>query len=86
METGEIIRNPVIKGESLVLIDLTDKRTLKDILIHKDFQHLLWFHVDEQTSSKHTAIWISNRYPRIYTSSNGSNTGPSIWICQYLED
>ena len=44
METAEIIRNSVTKGEWLVLIDLKD--VCFHVPIHPDSQHLLPFHVD----------------------------------------
>ena len=47
METAEIFRNSVTKGEWLVSIDLKDMYF--HILIHPDSQHLLCFHVDKRT-------------------------------------
>ena len=47
METAEIIRNSVTKGEWLVLIDLKD--AFFHVPIHPDSQHLLRFHVDKRT-------------------------------------
>ena len=47
METAEIIRNSVTKGEWLVLIDLKD--AYFHVPIHPDSQHLLRFHVDKRT-------------------------------------
>ena len=46
METAEIIRNSVTKGEWLVLIDLKD--ACFHVPIHPDSQHLLRFHVDKR--------------------------------------
>ena len=47
METAEIIRNSVTKGEWLVSINLKD--AYFHVPIHPDSQHLLHFHVDKQT-------------------------------------
>ena len=47
METAEIIRNSVTKGEWLVSIDLKD--AYLHVPIHSDSQHLLYFHVDKRT-------------------------------------
>ena len=47
METAEIIRNSVTKGDWLVLIDLKD--ACFHVPIHPDSQHLLRFHVDKRT-------------------------------------
>ena len=46
METAEIIRNSVIKGEWLVSIGLKD--AFFHIPIQPDSQHWLCFHVDKQ--------------------------------------
>ena len=47
METAEIIRNTICKGELVVTIDLTD--TYFHIPIHEKSQHLLRFHVAGKT-------------------------------------
>ena len=47
METAEIIRNLVTKGEWLVSIDLKD--AYFHVPIHPDSHHLLRFHVDKRT-------------------------------------
>ena len=47
METAEVIRNAICKGEWVVSIDLTD--AYFHIPIHEKSQHLLRFHVVGQT-------------------------------------
>ena len=47
METAEIIRNSLTKGEWLVSIDLKD--AYFHVPIHPDSQHLLCFHIDKRT-------------------------------------
>ena len=47
METAEIIRNSLTKGEWVVSIDLKD--AYFHVPIHPDSQHLLRFHVDKRT-------------------------------------
>ena len=83
METAEIIRNSLTKGEWLVSIDLKD--AYFHVPIHPASHHLLRFHVDKQTYH-FKALPFGLEFTRIVQEVKLVLQSRGICIHQYLDD
>ena len=88
METAEIIRNSLTKGEWLVSIDLKDGYF--HVPIHPDSQHLLHFHVDKRTYQfKALPFGLATaplEFTRIVKKAKLILQSRGIRVHQYLDD